>query len=77
MFPQERGQQRTVEQIARVPVPQIEESIVEGVKVIPQERFPERTVEQIEDIPVPQAFGSDSQACRQNDGAGGELTRAP
>ena len=41
---------------------------MEGVKVIPQERFPERTVEQIEDIPVPQAFGSDCQACRQNDG---------
>ena len=66
MFPQERGQQRTVEQIVRVPVPQIQESIVKGGNVIPQERFPERTVEQIEDIPVPQAFGSDSYVCRHD-----------
>ena len=43
-----------------VPVPQIQESIAKGVKVIPQERFPERTVEQIEDIPVPQAVGAKS-----------------
>ena len=35
-----------------VPVPQIQESIVE--------HFPERTVEQIENIPVPQAVGSES-----------------
>ena len=38
VFPKERDQQRTVEQIVRVPVPQIQESLVEGVKVIPQER---------------------------------------
>ena len=61
-----RGQQRTVEHIVRVPVPQIKESIVKGVKVIPQERFPERTVVLNEDIPVPQAFGSDSHVCRHD-----------
>ena len=70
--PHDRVQQRTVEQIVRVPVPQIQESIVKGVKVITQERFPERIVVQNEDSPVPQAFGSDSHVCRH-----GELTRAP
>ena len=64
--PQERGQQRTVEQIVRVPALQIQESIVKGVQVIIQERFPERAVEQNEDIPVPQAFGLDSLVCRHD-----------
>ena len=37
--PQERVQQRTVEQIGNVPVPQIQEQIEEVVVVIPKERF--------------------------------------
>ena len=46
-------QQRTVEQIVHVPVPQIQEQIVDGVKEIPQERFPEQTLKQIENTPLP------------------------
>ena len=56
----ERVQQHTVQQIVHVPIPHIQEQIVEGVKQIPQERFPEKTVEQIVDIPVPPIFGRDS-----------------
>ena len=37
-----------------VPVPQIQEQIVEVFKVIPQVRVSERIVEQIVDVPVPQ-----------------------
>ena len=62
----ERTQQRTVENIVHVPIPQIQEQFVEGVKEIHQERLSERIeeltvnapipriVELIEDIPVPQ-----------------------
>ena len=49
----ERVQQRTVEQIVHVPVPQIQEQIVDSVQVIPRELFPERIEVQIVDIPVP------------------------
>ena len=49
----ERVQQLTVEQIVHVPIPQIQEQIVESVQVIPRELFPERIEEQIVDIPVP------------------------
>ena len=46
--PQERVQQRTVEQIVRVPVPQIQEQVI--VQEIPQvvERIQEQSVEPIE-----------------------------
>ena len=37
-----------------VPVPQIQEQIVEAIKVIPQEQMAERIVEQIVDVPMPQ-----------------------
>ena len=50
---QERVQQRTVEQIVHVSVPQFQEQIVEGVKVIAQERLFEQTAEQIENTPIP------------------------
>ena len=40
--------------ITSVPVPQIQEQIVEAIKVIPQEQMAERVVEQIVDVPVPQ-----------------------
>ena len=43
----------TAEQNVHVPVPQIQEQYVEGVKVIPHERFPERTLENIVDVWVP------------------------
>ena len=50
----ERVQQHTVEQIVHVPIPQIQELNMEGVKDIPQERFPQQTVEQIENAtPAP------------------------
>merc|ERR1712032_363258 len=51
---QERVQQRTVEQVVDVPVPQVVEEIVEIAKIIPQERVQQRTVEQVVDVPVPQ-----------------------
>ena len=38
----------TVDQIVHVPIHDIQEQIVEGVKEISQERVPEQTVEQIE-----------------------------
>ena len=50
---QERVQQCTAEQIAHVPVPQIQEQVVENVQVIPPQLFPERIEEQIVDILVP------------------------
>ena len=50
----ERAQQRTVEHIVHVSIPQIQEQFVEGVKEIPRKRLPERVVEQIENTPIPQ-----------------------
>jgi len=50
----ERVQQRTVEQVVDVPVPQVVEEVIEVAKVIPQERVQQRTVEQVVDVPVPQ-----------------------
>ena len=57
-------QQRTVENIVHVPIPQIQVQFVEGVKEIHQERLPGRIEElivcvapiphSVEDIPVPQ-----------------------
>ena len=41
----ERVQQHTVEQLVHLPVPQIQEQIVESVQVIPRELFPERVEE--------------------------------
>ena len=52
IIPQERVQQRTVEQVIDVRVPQVVEQVVEVVKIIPQERIQQRTVEQIQEIPV-------------------------
>ena len=42
-------EQIACEQIVHVPIPQVREQIVEGVKEISQELFPEQTVEQIID----------------------------
>ena len=41
--PQERVQQRTVEQIVHVPVPKVVEEIAGVVQIIPQERISKRT----------------------------------
>ena len=49
----ERTQQRTVENIVHVPIPQIQVRFVEGVKEIHQERPPERIEELIVCAPVP------------------------
>ena len=46
-------QPHTVDQIVRVPVPQIQEQMVESVQMIPRELSPERIEEQIVDIPLP------------------------
>ena len=46
-MPQERVQNRTVEQVVNVPVPQIQEEIVEVIQLVPQERISDRMVEQI------------------------------
>ena len=40
--------------LCTVPVPLIQEQIVEGFEVVPQDRFLEQTLEQIENIPFPQ-----------------------
>ena len=40
--------------VVAVPVPQIQEQIVEVIKVIPQEQMAERIVVQIVDVPMPQ-----------------------
>ena len=45
--------ERTVEQIVDMPVPQIQEQIVEVAQTIPQERTSEHTAEQIAGVPVP------------------------
>ena len=44
LFPAERVPERTVEQIVDMPVPQIQEQIVEVAEIIPQERTSEHTV---------------------------------
>ena len=54
LVPQERIQERIVEEIIDVPVPQWIEEMIEVVKLIPQERVENRTAEQIVDVPVPQ-----------------------
>ena len=52
--PQERTSEHTVEQIAGVPVPRVQERILEVAEITPQKRIPERIVGQIDDVPVPQ-----------------------
>ena len=47
-------QVRLVHLITSVPVPQIQEQIVDVIKVIPQEQMSKRLVEQIVDVPMPQ-----------------------
>ena len=47
IMPQERVQNRTVEQVVDVPVTQIQEEIVEVIQLAPQERISDRMVEQI------------------------------
>ena len=49
----ERVQNRTLEQIVDVPVPQIKEGIVAGVQHVPQERVQNLVEEQIGCVPVP------------------------
>ena len=49
----ERTQQRSVENIVHVPIPQIQEQFVESIQEFPQERLPERIEEPIENIPIP------------------------
>ena len=46
-MPQERPQNRTVEQVVDVPVPQIQVEIVEVIQLVPPERISDRMVEQI------------------------------
>ena len=52
LIPQERVQQRTVEQIVHVPVPQAVEEILEVVQIILKERILERIIDRIVDVPV-------------------------
>ena len=52
VIPQERVQQRTVEQIVDVPVPQVVEEIVEVVQIIPQGRLSVRINDRIVSVPV-------------------------
>ena len=66
LIPQERGQNRTMEQITDVPVSQIQEQTVEVVKAIPQERVPVGSQRQTpmvqksqKTIEIPQAQYSD------------------
>ena len=47
-------QERIVEQIADVHVPEIMEEIVEVAKIVQQGRVQQHTVEEIVDVPVPQ-----------------------
>ena len=58
----ERVQQPKVKQMVHVPVPQVQEQIVEGIKEVPQERFPELTVEQVENTPIPQSVEETAEA---------------
>ena len=50
--PQERTSERTVEHFVGVPVPQIQERILEVAEIIHQKRVPGRIVGQIDDVPV-------------------------
>ena len=52
--PQARTSERIVEHFVGVPVPQIQERILEVAEIIPQKRIPECIVGQIDDVPVPQ-----------------------
>ena len=52
--PQERVQDRTVDQIVDASIPQIQEEIVEVIQLVPPERISERIVEQVVNVPVPQ-----------------------
>ena len=52
LIPQERVQQRTVEQIVHIPVPQVVEEIAEVVQIIPQERVSKRIIDRIVNVPV-------------------------
>ena len=52
LIPQERVQQRTVEQILHVPVPQVVEEIAAVVQIILQERISKRIIDRIVDVPV-------------------------
>ena len=68
--PQERVQNRTLERIVDVPVPQIME---DSLPFVPQERVQNRTLEQIVGVPVPQlieapvdVLPSTPQECVQN-----------
>ena len=51
LIPQERSQQRILEELVVILVPPIQQQSVEVFKMIPQERVSERVVEQI--LPVP------------------------
>ena len=50
--------------ITSVPVPQIQEQIVEVIKAIPQEQMSKRIVEQIVDVPVPQIMEETVEAAK-------------
>ena len=52
LIPQERFQQRTVEQIVNVTVSQVVEEIAGVVQIILQERVSKRIIDQIVDVPV-------------------------
>ena len=51
-IPQERVQQRTLEQIVHVPAPQVVEEIAGVVQIIPQERVSKRIIDRIVEVPV-------------------------
>ena len=63
LIPQERISERIVEHIVDVPVPQMQEQIVEVIKVIPQERVSERIVEQIVDVLCATDCGGNRGSC--------------
>ena len=52
LTPQERVQQRTVEQIVHVSVPRVVEEIAGVVQIILQERISKRITDRIVDVPV-------------------------
>ena len=52
LIPQERVQQRTVEQIVHVPVPQVAEEIAGVVQIIHRECISKRIIDRIVDVPV-------------------------
>ena len=53
-MPQERIQQRTVEQTIDVLVPQVVKEMLGAIQIIPQDRVSERVVEQVVDVRVSQ-----------------------